>query len=57
MAEQNFDEPDRFETRTDTSFTSIGDGQDVGPPDSPGSHVTDTQHDGDGLVGHPDMPL
>ena len=60
MAEQNIDDPtdvNRCETRTDASLTSIADGQDVGPPDSPGSHVTDSQHVGDGHdVGPSDIP-
>ena len=46
MAEPNINEPtepERFETQTDASPTSIGDGQDVGPLDSLGSHLNDTQ--------------
>ena len=45
MAEPNREptEPERFETQTDASPTSIGDGQDVGPLDSTESHLHDNQ--------------
>ena len=60
MAEPNTNEPtepERFETQTDASPTSIGDGQDVGPLDSLGSHLNDTQLVEVGPdVGHSDLP-
>ena len=49
-------EPERFETQTDASSTSSADGQDVGPSDSLGSHVNDTQHVGDGHDDGHDRP-